>query len=284
MTSVVVYQHLGTRAKTCADGLQAGAERMGYEVTRKGPEQYPGEPEADIAAFYGLRDGLLQIMRDYVDDGKVALQVDLGYWSRTEGGRYDGFHKISVNSHHPTAYFQNIKHPPDRWNHHEIEPRPWFHDGEWFLMAGMSEKAAWVCGLLPEEWERETAAMLQNHSPRGIIYRHKPSWKGNSSIPGTMASTKDRELNDDIDRAYAIVTHHSNVGVDALIRGIPVLTVEGVASALGRKPTPELERYFPADEQRQQFLNDIAYTQWKPSEMASGAAWAHFRDEGLLCV
>ena len=264
--------------------LQEGAVRLGYDVTRKAPEDYPGAPESDIAAFYGLRDGLLELMRDYVKAGKVAVQVDMGYWSRTDGGRYDGFHKISINSHHPTAYFQKVKHPADRFDHHEIEPLPWFHDGEWFLLAGMSQKAAWVCGYEPEVWERETVKMLQNHSNRGIIYRPKPSWRGATRIEGTVFSTSDRELKLDIDRAYAVVTHHSNVGIDALIRGIPVMTVEGAASALGHKPSPELKRYFPEDAVRQQFLNDLAYTQWKPSEMASGAAWAHFRDEGLLCV
>ncbi len=79
---------------------------------------------------------------------------------------------------------------------------------------------------------------------------------------------------------WAVVTLHSNVAVDALMAGIPVNVAEGVAAEfstpLAQIETPRMP------EGREQLFADIAYCQWTPAEMASGACWSHLLKNGII--
>ena len=157
--------------------------------------------------------------------------------------------------------------------------------GDHILLAGMSEKAAWVVGLKPEEWERDVVRhLLSQNCDLPITYRPKPSWRDWTEIEGTRYSPPEEDLNELIDSAWCVVSHHSNVGVDALVRGCPVFQAEGLALARGCNPYTQSIEYphYPLNDERNQLLYDVAYTQFKPSEIASGEAWTHLMKEGLL--
>jgi hypothetical protein len=77
------------------------------------------------------------------------------------------------------------------------------------------------------------------------------------------------------------VTLHSNVAVDALLAGIPVNVAEGVARDFST-PLVHIETPRRPDD-REQLMADIAYCQWLPAEMASGAAWRHLLEHTPIC-
>lgn len=237
----------------------------------------------DCAAFYGLEGNLTEAFAQFSAE-KEAVYVDLGYWGRHEGGRWTGYHKVVVNSRHPTTYFRRIPKPDDRLSMFHVEPSPWRRegDGKHILLVGMSEKAAQHVGFEAEQWEYSVVDELRYCRTREIIYRPKPNWSGARAIPGSTFSGRKRDLADDLNNCWAVVTHHSNAAVEALMLGVPVFCTTGVAAPMGKDPfSGELyEPYYPPD--RAQWAADLAYTQWSVEEIRQGLAWRHLKAEGLL--
>jgi hypothetical protein len=263
----------------------AGAMAQGIEETGESVHIFPSHcyrrPEADIAVFYGYDANLRRVMADYRAAGLNVVYVDLGYWGRREGGSLHGYHKVVVNGRHPTSYFQDQMHSADRAELLGLQVKPWQTGGSHIILAGMSEKCAVVEGYKAHEWELAAVAELRKHTERPIIYRPKPSWLDAKPIPGTQFEPGLDDLARLLEGCHAVVTHHSNVAIDALLGGIPAFTVEGAASTLCFTEISRIERPWRPDG-REQFVADLAYTQWTPAEMRSGAVWRHLKGEGLI--
>lgn len=257
--------------------MYSGISKMGDHVELKNSRDYTN-PEADVAVFYGLSKPILS---GYSRPPHRAVFLDLGYWAR-EG--QEGSHKITVNSRHPTNYFQRKAHEPSRFSRLGIGIRPWRNSGRSIMVVGMSAKAANAQGFAPEEWERQTVAALRCITDRPIIYRPKPNWAGAQPIPGAEFQRGHPQGNDvpqQLRDVFCVVTHHSNVAVDALLMGVPVFSVEGIASVLSTKSLEKIDAPL-RPEGREQWAYDAAYTQWTVSEMRTGAPWRHLKEEGLI--
>jgi hypothetical protein len=283
---VDVYYDHGKRSRVLCENMYKGINSLGDVATLRYADNYDGKPLGDIAVFYGLRGNLLRILNDYKDAGKVAILIDLGFWGRQEGGRLSGYHKFVVNDLQPGSYFMEHKHPSDRFDRFGIDVKSHNPDGEYILLAGMSGKAAGVYGLKPEEYERSVIKKLREITDLPIVYRAKPTFKDATKLEGTIYSAPEEDINDVIQKARIVVSHHSNVAVDSIIAGKPVITdVQCVASVFSNPlETFSLvnEPYFPPEEERMQWLYDIAYTQWNVREMRKGVVWNHFKTENLI--
>jgi hypothetical protein len=274
-----VYSLRGNgRSQRLSHALAQGGLAMGYRVTQRCEGEYT-KPIDDIAAFYGYQKNLPQIMRDYVGSGRKVVFLDLGYWGRREGGRFMGFHKVSVNERHPTAYFMRRQHSSDRITRHGIRTMDW-KPGRHILLAGMSAKSAESYGLQPEEWERWAAAEIRKYTDRPIIYRPKPSWKDATAIAETVMD-RAGPLERALDGCHAVVTHHSNVAIDALVAGVPAFCWDGVATPLCSQDLSKIETPFKP-RNRGPWLSALGYCQWNFSEIAGGQTFRHLKAEGLL--
>lgn len=238
-------------------------------------------PEEAAVAFYGFEKNTPRIMAEFKRAGKPVVFVDLGYWQRKGRARWDGYHKVAVNDRHPTAHFQRCWHDDSRLRRFGVKMQPWRTAGAHILIAGMSARSAASYGLAPEEWERRAVAELTRHTERPLIYRPKPSWREARPIDGTRFSPKAEPLAEVLENCHAVVTHHSNVAVDALVMGVPVFCKEGVAAPMGLRDLGWIEApHYPED--RVQWAADVAWCQWSLEEMRSGAMWRHLKDEGLV--
>lgn len=262
--------------------MAAGIKACGDEPTVLSESHYKGEHGFDIAVFYGLEGNLPLIFRDYAASS-WAVYVDLGYWGRREGGRWAGYHKVVVNGRHPNAYYRKPQHDRRRISHFRgLLAEPWQTNGNHILLAGMGDKGALAEGFEPEQWERQAIEIIRSRTERPILYRPKPSWKKARPIPGTLYSDpKQKVVEDELRNCHAVVTHHSNVAVDALVAGTPTFCVGGVAVDFSCKRLEQIERpIYP--EGRDAWMADLAYTQWSVQEMANGDCWRHLRAEGLI--
>ena len=80
--------------------------------------------------------------------------------------------------------------------------------------------------------------------------------------------------------AYAVVTHHSNAAVEAVLAGTPVFCVDGAALGMGESDLTKIERpYRPSYEKRLAFAQALSWCQWNIEEMKDGSAWQHTRQE-----
>jgi hypothetical protein len=265
------------RSQSCCAAMYSGIKACGDKPILLTEDQYRS-PQFTVAVFYGYTHTLRRIMADYVKDGLKAVYIDLGYWRR-EG--MTGHHKITVNDRHPTAYFQNTRHPGDRAEAVGVDLKPWRHSGKHILLAGMGDKAAEAEGRAVESWERQAIEALRHVTDRPIIYRPKPSWLRAKPLPGTSFSPKQQSLDDVLKDCHAVVTHHSNVAVEAIVAGVPAFCWKGVAVPMSSQIIKDIEApRFP--DRRAQWCADIAYTQWNIDEMRRGLPWKHMKNEGLI--
>lgn len=230
----------------------------------------------DAAVFWGYWEPCQLVEKSCREAGIPFVYVDLAYW-----GRDAGYFKATVNARHPTAYVMNKSLSPDRWNALGIKISPWQHNhGEApIILAGMSGKGAWSWKFQGGEYEQKMVKEIRRYTGRSIIYRPKPNWAQAKPIEGT---TFDRQTN--INRllggAHCVVTHHSNVGSDAIVAGVPVFTRHGAALHMGLSDSDLSKIEAPSyPDGREQWVANMAYTQWTLKEMAAGKCWAHLKKE-----
>lgn len=280
MLTVAVIRIAGhKRSETLCQAMARGIAKSGDKVVEIDHTQYRG-PMSDVAVFYGFQDHLPQVMEDYTRDGRHAVFMDLGYWGRWSIDSTREYHKVTVDARHPNAYFRKVKHANDRIRQFSVRARGW-KTGRNILLLGMSEKSAGTVGYGPQEWEERAIATLRQHTDRRIIYRPKPSWRGAKPIAGADFSSKEQKLLSALRNCHAVVSHHSNAAVDALIEGYPSFCMDGVAASMSLQDLSRIEKPLYPDG-REQWMADIAYCQWTPAEMAMGAPWRHFKSEGLI--
>jgi hypothetical protein len=134
------------------------------------------------------------------------------------------------------------------------------------LLVGLGRKSRLY--LNAPHWERDQLARLRFEFPGSrIIYRPKPD-NGRNSYPVLDCETNvETGIEQLLKGAALVVCRHSNVGVDAVIAGVPVRTEDGAAAWLNDKPfTPEV---------RLEFLRRLAWWQWSPNEARE--AWQFAR-------
>ena len=281
---VVIYMAPGhQRSKTVCHAMLEGIRRVGDPVVLMSAASYR-TPDAPVAIFYGLSGNLGRCFREYRKaPGMKAVYIDLGYWGRRASGRFNGYHKISVNNRHPTAYFQKRRHDDSRLAALGLELQPWRKPGRHILLAGMGPKAARCEGFASCEWERATIAKLRAVTDRPILYRPKPNWPGARPLPGAEfdRTYQTGGLEPVLQDAHAVVTHHSNVGVEALQFGVPVFTEAGVATPMASGPLTGIEKP-KRPSTRKQWLADVSWCQWSVAEMREGLAWRYLKDENLV--
>lgn len=82
------------------------------------------------------------------------------------------------------------------------------------------------------------------------------------------------------ENVHVLVTPDAYVAsLDAILRGIPVITLkDGIARSISSISLDYLEYpYLAYNEQRMNWLNDLAYCHWHLSELRDGSAWRTIR-------
>lgn len=276
---VVYFAQSNSRSVLVGDAMFKGIQRCGQAAELISSLRYR-RPQHDVALFYGFADGLAQIFREYQAAGRKVIYIDLGYWGRKNKSKFDGYHKLIRDARHPTGYFQNKPHGPERFRSFGVGIEPWRPDGRNVVVVGMSGKGAVAEGFAPQQWERQTIDRLRDLTKRPIVYRPKPTWIGARPIPGSIWM-KDGEISDVLREAYCVVTHHSNVAVDAVLAGVPCICPHGVASVMSAHRLEDIENLIRPPG-REQWAYDIAHTQYSMAEMMAGDAWSYLVREGLV--
>lgn len=273
-----VYYSINARSRILASAMAEGIMAAGdaAEVNQSWTFR---SADADVAVFYGLEGSLPKVFADYRAAKKPVVFMDLGYWGRRNGGKYAGYHKITVNSRHPNEYFQRVTHGNERAKQLNLNVKEWNSNGKFVLIAGMSDRASIFFGYKPLQWEREAAKIVRAHTERPIHFRPKPGHSG--SVEGAVLVSSAVPINASLREAHAVVSYQSNANIDGLICGIPSFCVEGAASAISHSDLSMIESP-RRDVDRRQFCNDLAYCQWNLEEMKNGTAWRHLKNEGLI--
>lgn len=244
-------------AHAMSEGIQACGDRSAIrEVGQSGP--------GTVGISYGWKH------RDHLKKFPRFVYADLGFWQR------DRYYRITANGWGPESYVR-AELPSTRFDALGLTIQPW-HSGKEILIAGSSEKSCTQHGFRYMEWEAKTAKALIGCGYE-VVYRPKPNDPHARPLPGCRYDR--RPLDEALKSAHALVTHHSNTAIDALLAGVPVHCVTGAAAAFS-VPLDQIVRA-PRLPGREQFLYDVAWLQWTEAEMRSGELWKHLKERGLVC-
>lgn len=236
----------------------------------------PRDYDCDVAVVFGVKGR--NLFKAYRNVSYPVVMLDKAF---LPGNRWE-YIRASVNAHQPTEYLMDIQRPFDRLERLGIAVKPWRRDGH-IVIAGSSEKYHAFHGLCePNEYAEFMVREIREYDrARHIVYRPKPTWRGGRAISGASFSGRDESLEQVLRNASVLVTHGSGASINAIIAGVPCIVLGGgVAAAVSSAHISDvLAPMQCSDDDRMQWLANLAYCQWTREELRSGMAWQHIRAE-----
>lgn len=274
------------REEGLALSLQSGLTPFGDVVAASPTANFSGiDPEADIGAVFGLKGRSREIMDAYRAAGKHSIMFDKAL-IRVPGGAPKNL-RVCIDADSPIKYLMREMRSFERWERLRIDilpERQEWHRGP-IILALSSQKYCDYHGLgdATEYAKRLVAQIHEHHRKRPIIYRPKPSWHDFVPIPGTRLSRPPEYLPALLSDAHVVVTHGSSAAIDAILAGVPAITLgECAAWPVANHSVEDCPHpWLPSREARWQFGVQLAHCEWSPEELQSGEAWSFIRNEIL---
>lgn len=214
----------------------------------------------DLVAGYGWKEVMRTAHERWPDR---ILHCDLGFWSRQE------YVKLAYGDR--WSPLVDYEYDGARLERHGVRILPTRKPGNRVLLCGMSAKAAGTYGLKPQEWETRVVKVLR-HAGAEVTYRPKPTWNGATKINDADFDNSNRTIEQALAETDAVVSHHSNVAVDALAVGLPIYVDVGISRSMS-VPGPEdaIGAEAPGIVARTAFVRQVAWHQWTLKELSAGS-------------
>jgi len=216
--------------------------------------------ESDVAVVWGERN-----RQSAEKFARNVLILERGYYR----DRFT-FTSAAWNGLNGRGEFCNADSPSDRWEKHGVPVKDWKQGGEYILLLGQvpgdySHRHTDINGFYLEALAQLGGGALP------VVFRPHPLSRGGN--PGCMVDAS-ATLEQALSKAAYAVTFNSNSAVDAVLDGVPCITMDEGSMAWDvtgheweQPPTPD----------RTQWLHDLAYCQWSEDEMREGIAWQHLK-------
>lgn len=208
------------------------------------------------AVFYGLSKFTVTVHRAASERGYDWYYIDNGYF---RPGHYDGYYRVTKNA---AQHDGSGKASPARWDSLGLTIEPWKRDGRHVLVIGQSRTYFDLRGMRGGNWLWDTLAAIGNATDRPIVVRPKP----------TMRTLRKRPVATDLEDAWCVVAHTSNVAVEAVQAGVPVF-VTGDCAAASMSETDLAKIETPVYPDREQWAWNLAANQWTLDEFRTGKCW-----------
>lgn len=205
-------------------------------------------------AMYGMMRGLKRIYNYALRDHRNWFYADRGYLSP---GHYDGYYRLTRNAIQCDGRGEPLD--PSRVEVHDVLRliRPWRRSGSFVLICPPTGRYANLLGFHHQRWKDKTKASLKQLTDRQLRMRVKND-------------RKKRPFHEDLRGCWCVVTHSSNVVVESVLRGVPVIVLGPSAGAgIGGTSLKEIESP-PTPDDRERWLRLLACHQWTLAEIRSG--------------
>ncbi len=220
-----------------AETLRTGLKVLGVEANISPSRQR----ESDAAVLLGTT-----LWRDIELDGEFLL-VD-----RASYGDPD-YVQLVWNGHGRRGDHCVPKNVGERWRKMTPQTQPWRRSGEKVVLCGQTEPYS------PRYWRIED---WYSSVPNATHFRSHPRGGNPTGLPTcrTWLGVK------------RVITLNSSVAVDAVLQGVPTVTMDRGAMSWDVTSHDPNETYTP---QRTPWLRWLVWTQWNYDEIAAGAPIRH---------
>lgn len=192
--------------------------------------------------------------------------------------------------------------PPDRWDRiqqeQNIEIKDWHQPGSAILLLLQRPGDSSLKNLIAkhgtyDSFLKNTLTEIRKNTDRKIIIRLHPARVDKQLEIINRCNLKNIELSqnntgagllnggvglyEDFNRAWAVVGFNTNALTESACEGLPTFSLcsSSMAWPVSNKSLTTLEK--PDVFDRQQWLNNLAYCQWRTDEIEQGLPWQHLK-------
>jgi hypothetical protein len=255
------------------DAFAAGATSLGWHCV-------DNDPTADVDVIWSvLWNGRMAANKAIWDrarsQSKPVVVLEVGGINRNTTW------KVGLNGINRTAYFGEQNNDRTRAANLGLVCKPWRSDGDFILIAGQHDKSLqWQDMPRMSNWFLQTYEEIRKHTDRPILFRPHPRCRLEHIERGlkNVIRQEPRHVNgtyDDFDMQFnniwATISYSSNPGIHSIIAGVPSFVSN---SSLAYDVANDIDFLHdienPVTPDRQQWLNDYAWTEFTVEEIASG--------------
>jgi hypothetical protein len=217
---------------------------------------------------------MLTRSRERIDEG-LALLLGTTSWRQVEAsgpfllfdrcsfGKPSEWMTIVLNGHGRRGDHRTPDvHDASRWERHRVELADWIMGGSRTILCGQTETYSPHYTTM-DAWYGEVAGRCTHFRPHPAARAEDRHSRLCSSLAHTTSW----------DDARVAVTLNSSVAVDAVLSGIPAVTMDEAAMAWDVTSHSPEDVVTPA---RDEWLHWLAWTQWTHDEIRSGVPWPRF--------
>jgi len=254
------------------DAFHAGAVALGHDVVINGND---GIDVIWSVLWHGRMAGNQAIWQRNVQQGKPTVVLEVG------GIKRGTTWKVGLNGINRTAYFSEQYNDRTRADNLGLVCKPWRSNGDFILICGQHDKSLqWQHMPRMSNWLIDTVKTIQKHTNRPIVFRPHPrcplpdiekEFKNvYRQVPNKLAGTYD-DFDMKFDNIHATISYSSNPGIHSIINGVPAFVgTSSLAYDVGNDIDFLHDIEAPIQPDRQQWLNDYAYTEWTVEEISQG--------------
>tara|TARA_Y100000114_G_scaffold61891_1_gene56739 strand:+ start:3436 stop:4347 length:912 start_codon:yes stop_codon:yes gene_type:complete len=287
INSAVHQPHINTLTAMC-HGIRETTDNL---VFLSNSEKYM---DCDVAVVFGSWKNRLTkhhiLKTDIIKQHKkdlIVIETPLLGRLITNDHKY---YRVGKNHYMDTlGFFNNKNKDKDRWGIIRtdvgIKVKDWRTKGDHILFLMQLPGDAAIANVDILDWLKKSIIECKKNSDRPIKVRMHPliSSYDLSTFEKFVEAQKnvtmvfgDKEpIDRDLEDCWATVSFTSGGSVDSIINGIPVITPSNLnfVYPISSHSIDEIEK--PKMMDRQQLLNDLAYTQWTTTEIAHGLPYKH---------
>ena len=251
-----MIQGLLTRPAT-DDIIKAFIKSVGGTLHSDGPEFKSVDLDKPIACFGVLR-GTGEIIKKVRSDRYYFDHAYL-YGNRHKPSKVSGerIYRLTKNHYHIQTIQELTDEDHERIKKYKpyIKLKPWKTNGDYILIIAPSHFQIAYHNI--GSWVDDTIKILKQHTDRPIKVRDKKSMK---------------PLREEVQSAYAVVSHNSAVVVDAVVNGVPVFCDKmNMGVPIGLTDFSKIEQ--PIKPGRLNWIYSLLANQFTMTEIRNGTAW-----------
>ena len=251
--------------------------------------------DADVAIiwsvlFQGNMAGNFKVWERFKSANKPVIVLEVGAIKRNTTWRC-GINGITGDAYHgPTG------NADDRFKQFGLELKPWRQQPGHIVICGQHDDSAqWQThnNTSVAKWIYDTVESWRAHDTQSTFIirphpRNKFSWTelgapdrlGWSTIqyPKKVQNTYDDfDFENVLEDAKLVINYNSNPAIEAVLAGVPIMTHESSRCWPVANPIEYTEQY--AKPERQQWANDLCYTEWTEQEILTGLPFKRIRQK-----
>lgn len=257
---VVAYLGAGHQQVWLGKAIK-GFQRHGVQVV---PTVRNEPVKCDLAIVWGTRKkGVI----DYqVKNGGRTLVLERGYYR--DRFVYTAFGLDGLNGE---ANFGNKGMDSARWEKHGVTLEDWRQEGKYILIAGQVPGDMSCAAVDLKKFYGGLVNHIRKLTDFPVKFKNHPMARTSLKPDGV-------EGTNEVEGAACIIAYSSNLVLDGVLKGIPGITYSPVSMAwdvTGHSFTGLEDLVRPV---RNQWVYDLAYSQWTGDEIEKGKAWEHLRN------